>query len=99
MTVTADGTHWLPDVKTTGRSARPAAFARDAATFGYHVQDAFYQDGYFACTGVHPRFLDIVVETTAPHLVYAPGIVIFLTVLAFNLVGDGLRDTLDPKLK
>jgi glutathione transport system permease protein len=37
--------------------------------------------------------------TTAPHLVYAPGIVIFLTVLAFNLVGDGLRDTLDPKLK
>jgi len=37
--------------------------------------------------------------TTAPHLVYAPGIIIFLTVLAFNLVGDGLRDTLDPKLK
>lgn len=37
--------------------------------------------------------------TTAPHLVYAPGAVIFLTVLAFNLFGDGLRDTLDPKLK
>lgn len=37
--------------------------------------------------------------TTAPHLVYAPGVVIFLTVLAFNLFGDGLRDTLDPKLK
>ncbi len=36
--------------------------------------------------------------TTSPHLVYAPGIAIFLTVLAFNLVGDGLRDTLDPKL-
>ena len=28
-----------------------------------------------------------------------PGIVILLTVLAFNLVGDGLRDALDPKLK
>ncbi len=37
--------------------------------------------------------------TTAPHLVYVPGITIFLTVLAFNLLGDGLRDTLDPKLK
>ncbi|MCD7819012.1 MAG: ABC transporter permease subunit [Lachnospiraceae bacterium] len=37
--------------------------------------------------------------TTAPHLVYAPGIAIFLTILAFNLLGDGLRDTLDPKLK
>ncbi len=37
--------------------------------------------------------------TNAPHLVYFPGIVIFITVLAFNLFGDGLRDTLDPKLK
>ena len=28
-----------------------------------------------------------------------PGVVILLTVLAFNLMGDGLRDALDPKLK
>ena len=28
-----------------------------------------------------------------------PGIAIFVTVLAFNLLGDGLRDALDPKLK
>lgn len=35
----------------------------------------------------------------APHIVYFPGIVIFLTVLAFNMFGDGLRDTLDPKMK
>ncbi|MEF3302931.1 ABC transporter permease [Paenibacillus sp. GYB003] len=35
----------------------------------------------------------------APHIVYVPGAAIFLTVLAFNLVGDGLRDALDPKTK
>lgn len=35
----------------------------------------------------------------APHMVYLPGLVIFVTVLAFNLFGDGLRDTLDPKIK
>ena len=35
----------------------------------------------------------------APHMVYFPGLVIFVTVLAFNLFGDGLRDTLDPKIK
>ena len=35
---------------------------------------------------------------TAPHMVLFPGLLIFLTVLAFNLLGDGLRDTLDPKL-
>ena len=35
----------------------------------------------------------------APHLVLLPGIAIMLTVLAFNLLGDGLRDALDPRLR
>ena len=35
---------------------------------------------------------------TAPHLVFYPGLSIMLTVLAFNLLGDGLRDALDPRL-
>ena len=34
-----------------------------------------------------------------PHIMLFPGIFIFLTVLSFNLFGDGLRDALDPKLK
>jgi peptide/nickel transport system permease protein len=33
---------------------------------------------------------------TAPWLLFYPGICIFLTVLSFNLLGDGLRDALDP---
>jgi ABC-type dipeptide/oligopeptide/nickel transport system permease subunit len=37
--------------------------------------------------------------TTEPHLVFVPGAAIFLTVLAFVFVGDGLRDALDPKLR
>ncbi len=36
---------------------------------------------------------------TAPWLALYPGFCIFITVLAFNLLGDGLRDALDPKLK
>lgn len=35
---------------------------------------------------------------TAPHLVFLPGFAIMLTVLSFNLLGDGLRDALDPRL-
>jgi peptide/nickel transport system permease protein len=35
---------------------------------------------------------------TAPHLVFLPGAAIALTVLSFNLLGDGLRDALDPRL-
>ena len=35
---------------------------------------------------------------TAPHLVFYPGLAIMLIVLSFNLLGDGLRDALDPRL-
>jgi ABC-type dipeptide/oligopeptide/nickel transport system permease subunit len=36
---------------------------------------------------------------TNPLLSFAPGICIMLVVFAFNMVGDGLSDTLDPKLR
>ncbi len=35
----------------------------------------------------------------ASHVTFYPGLAIFITVLAFNLLGDGLRDALDPKLR
>ena len=34
-----------------------------------------------------------------PHMTLFPGLAIVLTILALNLLGDGLRDALDPKLK
>ena len=37
--------------------------------------------------------------TSFPHMTIFPGIMIMITVLAFNLLGDGLRDALDPRLK
>jgi ABC-type dipeptide/oligopeptide/nickel transport system permease subunit len=36
-------------------------------------------------------------STIDPLYLFAPGVALFLTVLAFNLLGDGLRDALDPK--
>lgn len=36
---------------------------------------------------------------TAPHLLIFPAIALLISALGFNLVGDGLRDALDPKLK
>lgn len=35
----------------------------------------------------------------APWLIWFPGLSLFITVLAFNFLGDGLRDALDPRLK
>jgi len=36
---------------------------------------------------------------TSPHMTLYPGLFIMITVFAFNIMGDGLRDALDPKLK
>jgi oligopeptide transport system permease protein len=36
---------------------------------------------------------------TYPHLMISPGVAIFLAMLSFNLLGDGLRDAIDPKMK
>lgn len=35
----------------------------------------------------------------SPHITLFPGLAIMITVLAFNMIGDGIRDALDPKLK
>ncbi|HIY22163.1 MAG TPA: ABC transporter permease [Candidatus Flavonifractor merdigallinarum] len=37
--------------------------------------------------------------TTAPHLALFSGLLIFIAVIGFNLVGDGIRDVMDPKMK
>ena len=37
--------------------------------------------------------------TIAPHMALVPGLAIILTVLGLNLMGDGLRDYLDPRLR
>ena len=37
--------------------------------------------------------------TLAPHVAIIPGLCIVLTVLGLNLLGDGLRDALDPRLR
>ena len=36
---------------------------------------------------------------SAPYLLFIPGVTILISVLSFNLVGDGLRDVLDPRLR
>lgn len=63
---TPSGKVWLIDLKST-RCSHPRMFAKDAARYQYHVQAAFYMDGYEAATGTRPeRFLIIAQETTAP---------------------------------
>ncbi len=57
--------------------------------FGFGIQPPYASWGNMINYG--QGFLD-----SDPLLVIIPGILIFLTVLSFNLVGDGLRDALDP---
>ena len=57
--------------------------------FGFGIQPPDASWGSLVSDG--QGFFDV-----GPWLVFAPGLLIFLTVLSFNLVGDGLRDALDP---
>lgn len=57
--------------------------------FGFGIQPPISSWGSMIATG--NSFID-----ADPWLVFIPGLLIFATVLSFNLVGDGLRDALDP---
>jgi peptide/nickel transport system permease protein len=57
--------------------------------FGFGIQPPTSSWGEMISTG--ESFFDV-----DPWLVFVPGLLIFFTVLSFNLVGDGLRDALDP---
>lgn len=59
----------IVDLKTT-RDASPEGFAKSIAQYRYHVQAAFYSDGFRAAFGSAPRgFVFIAVETEPPYLV------------------------------
>ena len=58
---------------------------------GLGLQPPFSSWGVLANDGWRAR--------SFPHLIIYPGIALFVTMLAFNLLGDGLRDAFDPKLK
>lgn len=53
----------------TARDCRPFQFGNQAARLGYHLQWAYYADGYKVITGVMPRVVEIVVEAEPPHAV------------------------------
>jgi len=57
------------DVKTTAGSASPVGFGRDAAKYGYPIQEAHYLDTLQWATGDRPPMVFICVEKSAPHLV------------------------------
>jgi hypothetical protein len=58
----------VADVKTT-EDARPDAFRKSVANYGYHRQDAFYRGGLSAIGASAQHFVFVVVEKTPPHAV------------------------------
>lgn len=51
----------------TARDHRHFVFGGAAAKLGYHLQWAYYHDGFETITGKRPRVVEIVVESNAPH--------------------------------
>jgi hypothetical protein len=61
-----DGVHYVVGLKTAA-NILPVLFGNAAARLSYHMQWAFYMDGYKAITGVTPEMREIVVESQPPY--------------------------------
>lgn len=62
-----DGSVCLTDLKTTRSSLDDRAIGSEFAARGYHIQAAFYADGFAACTGGQPMFSFVVVQNRPPY--------------------------------
>lgn len=63
-----DGVDVVVGLKTT-RDCRPREFGLQSHRLGYHLQWAYYHDGFVAITGRVPQMVEIVVESAAPYAV------------------------------
>ena len=79
-------------VTTTGRIGACIIEAASLSYLGFGVPAPMPEWGALISEG--RNFI-----RSAPYMTLFPGLFIMITVLAFNLMGDGLRDALDPKLK
>ncbi|GAB6876530.1 ABC transporter permease [Thermaerobacter litoralis] len=92
------GRHILPNilspvlVQATLSLAAAVISEASLSYLGLGIQPPYPSWGYDLRTA--QGYLDL-----APWMAYWPGLAIFVTVLAFNLLGDGLRDLLDPRLR
>lgn len=90
--------HMLPNclapllVQATFRVATSILTAASLSFIGLGAQPPTPEWGAMLATGRVNLYI-------APHVTLYPGLAIFITVLAFNLLGDGLRDVLDPRLR
>ncbi|HSV91858.1 MAG TPA: ABC transporter permease [Desulfobacterales bacterium] len=79
-------------IQTTLRMATVLLTASGLSFLGLGVQPPQAEWGAMLSTA-RPYLI------TAPHVATFPGLAIMLVVMGFNLFGDGLRDSLDPRLK
>ena len=90
--------HILPNVlspliiKTTMSLAQALLFTASLSFLGLGVQPPMPEWGALISTG--RKYI-----LSYPYLVTVPGCFIAVTVLSINLIGDGLRDALDPRMK
>jgi len=105
--VTAARTIGAPSSRILVRHLLPNIIAPIIVTSSIHIGTLILEAGGLSFLGLgaqppSPEWGAMVASgrnqlLLAPHVVLVPSVAIFIVVLAFNLLGDGLRDALDPK--
>jgi oligopeptide transport system permease protein len=90
--------HLLPNV------LGPCIVAETLAIPGYIFTEAFLSFLGLGVNAPTPSWGIMISEgyiglRSYPHLIFTPSVALTLTVLAFNFLGDGLRDAFDPRLR
>ncbi len=105
--ITAARTIGAPSWRILARHLLPNILAPIIVTSSIHIGTLILEAGGLSFLGLgaqppSPEWGAMVASgrnylLLAPHVVLVPSVAIFIVVLAFNLLGDGLRDALDPK--
>ena len=99
----------VKDIKIMARHVFPNCLPSLMVLFTMNIPDAILSEASLSFLGVGAQpptpSWGLLVSNgkeflfSAPWVAILPGVAIFITVLAFNFIGDGLRDAIDPYLK
>jgi len=107
--VLASKTLGTPSLRIVRKDMLPNAFGQIIITFTFSIPDAIFLEAFLAFIGLGVQepmaSLGSLINTgyksamTYPYMIVAPVVILAILMLSFTVLGDGLRDAIDPQMK